>query len=309
MTTVPASRSPLEGEVAAEAVDERQGQARHERQRPEEHLHRHRRAHADVADPRRRGDRTRRPPRRAARTASRAWRRGPRTAPSSATSSPRCASAASRSSAPTRAPTRRAGITNSGSSTSASSVICHDRPSITTSVSTSAMTLVTTPASADVNARWAPITSLFSRLTRAPVWVRVKNAIGIRCTCSNTWRRRSRMRSSPRRDDCSRSSRPTPASSDRHAGDEHGDRDDDLPARRRRRSRRRPAGEHGREHAEHRPTRWPAAGRRRSCARWGRANSATRRSVARWTRRRSPLVLHGALQRHPHVEVAHGGGP
>ena len=52
-----------------------------------------------------------------------------------------------------------------------------------------------------MNARWAPITSLLSRLTSAPVWVRVKNATGIRCTCSNTWRRRSRMSRSPSRDD------------------------------------------------------------------------------------------------------------
>ena len=56
---------------------------------------------------------------------------------------------------------RRAGITNTGSSTSASSVICHDRPSITASVSTSVMTLLTTPDSVQVKARWAPITSLF----------------------------------------------------------------------------------------------------------------------------------------------------
>ena len=34
----------------------------------------------------------------------------------------------------------------------------------------------------EVNARWAPITSLLSRETSAPVWVRVKNASDIRCT-------------------------------------------------------------------------------------------------------------------------------
>ncbi len=42
-----------------------------------------------------------------------------------------------------------------------------------------------------VNARWAPMTSLLSRETRAPVWVRVKNASDIRWTCANTWVRRS----------------------------------------------------------------------------------------------------------------------
>ena len=33
-----------------------------------------------------------------------------------------------------------------------------------------------------MNACWAPITSVLSRLTSAPVWVRVKNATGIRWT-------------------------------------------------------------------------------------------------------------------------------
>ena len=46
------------------------------------------------------------------------------------------------------------------------------------------MTLVSTPDKAEVNARWAPITSLFSRLTRAPVRVRVKKATGIDWTWS-----------------------------------------------------------------------------------------------------------------------------
>ncbi len=53
------------------------------------------------------------------------------------------------------------------------------------------MTLETTEDSVEVNACWAPTTSVFSRLTRAPVWVRVKNATGIRCTCANTRVRRS----------------------------------------------------------------------------------------------------------------------
>jgi len=75
------------------------------------------------------------------------------------------------------------------------------------------MTLVTTPDSVQVNARWAPITSLSSRLTRAPVRVRVKKAIGIRCTWENTARRRSRISPSPMRDDCHRSAIPTAASS------------------------------------------------------------------------------------------------
>ena len=63
-------------------------------------------------------------------------------------------------------------------------MICQDRLNITAAVSTSWMTLLTTPDSVEVNARWAPVTSLLSRLTRAPVWVRVKNCSGMRWTWS-----------------------------------------------------------------------------------------------------------------------------
>ncbi len=53
------------------------------------------------------------------------------------------------------------------------------------------MMLETVPDRVEVNALWAPITSLLSRLTRAPVWVRVKNASDWRCTWANTRVRRS----------------------------------------------------------------------------------------------------------------------
>ena len=62
---------------------------------------------------------------------------------------------------------------------------------MTPAVSTSPITLETTPDRVEVNACCAPITSLFSRLTSAPVCVRVKKATGIRWTCSNTRLRRS----------------------------------------------------------------------------------------------------------------------
>ncbi len=48
-----------------------------------------------------------------------------------------------------------------------------------------------------MNACWAPMTSLLSRLIRAPVWVRVKKAIGIFWMCSKTFERMSKMRPSP----------------------------------------------------------------------------------------------------------------
>ena len=60
-----------------------------------------------------------------------------------------------------------------------------------TSVVATTMTLDTTEPSVPVIARWAPITSLFMRLTSAPVWVRVKKPSGMRCTWSKSATRRS----------------------------------------------------------------------------------------------------------------------
>jgi len=48
------------------------------------------------------------------------------------------------------------------------------------------MRLPITVERTSVNASCAPVTSLLRRLTSAPVWVRVKNASGMRCTWSNT---------------------------------------------------------------------------------------------------------------------------
>ena len=175
-------------------------------------------------------------------------------------------SVASRSSAPTLAPTRRAGITKIGSNTSASTVICHDKLSITTTVRTRAMRLVTTPDNAEVNARWAPITSLFNRLTSAPVWVRVKNAIGMLCTCSNTRRRRSRMSPSPSRDDCCRSRSPTTESTTAIAPISTASPTTVAVACRSTMRVDRPAGQHWGGDAEHALIRSRGRGTRRSCA-------------------------------------------
>jgi hypothetical protein len=89
----------------------------------------------------------------------------------------------SRVSACSLVPMSLAGMTNTGSSTSDSRVICQDRTSIAASVSTTPMTLDTTPDSVPVKACWAPSTSLFRRLISAPVCVRVKKAIGMREMC------------------------------------------------------------------------------------------------------------------------------
>ena len=53
------------------------------------------------------------------------------------------------------------------------------------------MTFETTVPSVLVTACCAPMTSLFSRDISAPVWVRVKNEIGMRCTWSNSATRMS----------------------------------------------------------------------------------------------------------------------
>ena len=90
-----------------------------------------------------------------------------------------------------RRPTRLAGRMNSGSTTSDSSVSRHSRRAMATSVVTNVMMLETTDPIVPVRARWAPMTSVFRRLVRAPVWVRVKNATGMRWTWANSATRRS----------------------------------------------------------------------------------------------------------------------
>ena len=90
-----------------------------------------------------------------------------------------------------RRPSSWAGTTNSGSMISATRVICQDSASMAMSTTTRVTTLDTTDDSVEVKACCAPITSLFSRVTSEPVWVRVKNAIGIRCTCAKTLTRSS----------------------------------------------------------------------------------------------------------------------
>ena len=51
--------------------------------------------------------------------------------------------------------------------------------------------LPTTLERRSVKACWAPMTSLLSRLTSAPVWVRVKKASGMRWMWRNTLDRMS----------------------------------------------------------------------------------------------------------------------
>ena len=121
-------------------------------------------------------------------------------------------SAASRRSSASLEPIRRAGMRKIGSRIMASTVTSQDLFSITTRVRASATTLLTTPESVPAKADCAPITSLLSRLTSAPVRVRVKNAIGIFCTWSKTLVRRSTITPSPMVEDSQRVTSPIPAS-------------------------------------------------------------------------------------------------
>ena len=78
---------------------------------------------------------------------------------------------------------RRSMTMNGGRTSRASPVISGLRMNIGTSVATRVNTSETTEAAVPT-AFWASITSLVSRLIRDPVWVRVKNATGMRCTWS-----------------------------------------------------------------------------------------------------------------------------
>ena len=93
--------------------------------------------------------------------------------------------------APSLRPTMRAGIKKMGKRTRAIRVICQLRMNMKTSTMTTVTRLPTTLDSRSVKACWAPMTSLLSRLTRAPVWVRVKKASGIRWMWRNTLDRMS----------------------------------------------------------------------------------------------------------------------
>ena len=90
-----------------------------------------------------------------------------------------------------RRPMRRAGTRKNGTRASAPRVSGQDSRAMAPTMSTRVMALLTTLDSTEVKACWAPMTSLPRRVTRAPVWARVKNATGWRSTWENTWVRRS----------------------------------------------------------------------------------------------------------------------
>ena len=78
-----------------------------------------------------------------------------------------------------------------GNSARHSTVTCQLSASMVIPTTTTETMLDTVPDRVDVKALWAPMTSELSRLTSAPVWVRVKNASDCRCTWANTLVRRS----------------------------------------------------------------------------------------------------------------------
>jgi len=70
----------------------------------------------------------------------------------------------------------------SGSSTSDSSVTCHESTSMAMSTSVTLTALERMEPRVEVKASCAPTTSLLRRLMSAPVWVRVKKPIDCRWT-------------------------------------------------------------------------------------------------------------------------------
>ena len=90
-----------------------------------------------------------------------------------------------------RRPTRLAGNTKMGRMIRLIRVICQESRNITMRTRVTLIRLETIDERVSVKACWAPMTSLLSRLMRAPVWVRVKKAMGIFWMCSNTWERMS----------------------------------------------------------------------------------------------------------------------
>ena len=79
----------------------------------------------------------------------------------------------------------------SGRTTSEASVIFHERANIAPRTRVTLTMFPITFEKTSVKACCAPSTSLLSRETSAPVCARVKKAIGIWLTCSNTFDRMS----------------------------------------------------------------------------------------------------------------------
>ena len=82
-------------------------------------------------------------------------------------------------------------MSRSGNSSRHIKVTCQLSANIAMPTTTTEIALETVPERVEVKARWAPITSLLSRETSAPVWVRVKKARDCRCTWPKTCVRRS----------------------------------------------------------------------------------------------------------------------
>ena len=96
-----------------------------------------------------------------------------------------------------RFPATLPGSTNSGITTSATRLSCHDSQNI---AATTRTRFSSTDRESDISVpttRWASLMSSSRRETSAPVWVRVKNASGCRRICRKTLARSSSTRLSP----------------------------------------------------------------------------------------------------------------
>src|ERR1700722_4095522 len=107
-----------------------------------------------------------------------------------------CSCISCRSSRCDRFPAALPGSTNSGITTSAMRLSCHDSQNIAASTRTRFSSTDSDSDNTTPTTRWVSSTSSI-RETSDPVWVRVKNASGCRRTCRNTLARSSRTRLSP----------------------------------------------------------------------------------------------------------------
>ena len=170
----------VHSQPAAQAVHQRQRQRRDQHQCAEEvGLQHGRRIRCRAPHPR--GPRTLRIRGRDGRTASPGWRRVRRTVRSSASTSVRC----TRHSPVPGRPCARPSVGGQHEHRQQDQRQQGDLPTDRQhhpECQDEGHEVGNHPERVSLNARCAPITSLFRRLTRAPVRVRVKNATGIRCT-------------------------------------------------------------------------------------------------------------------------------
>ena len=96
---------------------------------------------------------------------------------------------------------------NAGTTVITSAVRRRSSAAMTVTTDASCVTFELSAPITEESTCWAPCTSVLSRDISAPVWVRTKNPIGIRCTWANNRRRSWNTIPFPRTADCQRARR------------------------------------------------------------------------------------------------------